>query len=194
MPQDFGGISIDGLQDLMRNFDAFDKAATEAALVGLETAAVNIIADAKENLKNNGSVVTSLLRNSGRTERNNDEVIAGFFDTKNKQGYAYYVEFGRRAGKMPPPDELAEYAYKKFHLTDRKLARAMGWGMAKNIAKYGTTPHPFFVPAINKNTKTGGMLGGVTGSVAESIRKLIRKTTANFALEARRIKNTPVSQ
>ena len=52
---------------------------------------------------------------------------------------------------MPPPDELAQWAYKKFHIGDRKAARAIGWAMAVKIAKSGTSPHPFFAPAIDKN-------------------------------------------
>lgn len=189
-----GGIQLEGLDEVLKNFDDASEAVRQAALKGLEAGGMEIVAAAQDNLRNNGSVVTGLLRASGNVERKKDEVTAGFFDTSNRgQGYAEYVEFGRRSGKMPPPDDLVAYAYKKFHLRDWKIARSMGWAMAKKIAENGTQPHPFFIPAINAKTKGPG-IGGVVGEVAESIRKLLRKSTADYALEGRRIKNTPVKK
>jgi hypothetical protein len=92
---------------------------------------------------------------------------------------------------MPPPDELAAWAYKRFHLKDWRVANAMGWAWAKAIAKKGTQPHPFFTPAVNKNTRGGG-LGGVVNTVTQAIAKALRSATAQFASEARTIRNTPV--
>ena len=115
---------------------------------------LDIIADAQNNLRNNGSVVTGLLRQSGKVQKTDESTIdAGFFDTTNKgSGYAFFVEYGRRAGKMPPPDELIQWAYKKLRL-DAKAAAAAGWALAKRIAKQGTQPHPFFKPAVERNKK-----------------------------------------
>ena len=120
---------------------------------GLQKAGLEVIADAQRNLRANSSVVTGLLRQSGKVQKVDDLTIdVGFFDSRNKQsGYAHFVEYGRRAGRMPPPDELAQWAYKKYQLRDRKLARQVGWAMAVEIARKGTQPHPFFVPAIEKN-------------------------------------------
>lgn len=188
-----GYIKVEGLEELSRALAAADSKVCEAAMQGLEAAAMNIVADAQQNLRHNGSVVTGLLRQSGHVERKGDEVTAGFFDTQNvNSGYALYVEFGRRAGKMPPPDSLAAWAYKKLHLKDWKAARALGWAWAKAIAKKGTQPHPFFVPAVNKNTK-GGSLGGVMNSVTQAIAKALRHSTAQFAATARTIRNTPAT-
>lgn len=187
-----GYIAVEGLEQVSRALASTDKRVGEAALRGLEAAAMNIVADAQKNLVHNGNNVTGLLMQSGHAERKGDEVTAGFFDTQNKNsGYALYVEFGRRAGKMPPPDELAAWAYKRFHLTDWKLARSLGWAWAKAIARKGTQPHPFFVPAVNKNTRGGG-LGGVVNTVTQAITKALRSATAQFASTARTIRNTPV--
>ena len=183
-----GGIKIEGLEEVLKNFDDASEAVIQSALVGLEKGGMEIVAAAQDNLRNNGSVVTGLLRGSGNVERKEDEVTAGFFDTSNRgQGYAEYVEFGRRSGRMPPPEDLAAYAYKKFHLRDWKVARSMGWAMARKIAENGTQPHPFFIPAVNAKTKGTG-IGGVVSDVAEAIRRLLRKSTANYATEARRIR------
>lgn len=187
-----GYIALEGVGDLQKALAGANGQIVEAAIVGLEKAALNIIADAKMNLRDNGSVVTTNLRSSGRVSRKGNDVTAGFFDTTNKNsGYALYVEFGRRSGGMPPPDEMAAWANKKFHLKDWKVANAMGWAWAKAIAEKGTQPHPFFVPAVNKNTKGHGV-GGVMNSVSEAIRKVLRHSTAQFAAKAREIRNTPV--
>ena len=115
---------------------------------------MDIIADAQTNLRTNGSVVTGLLRQSGRTQKVDELTLdAGFFDATNKgSGYAFYVENGRRAGKMPPPDELIQYCRKKLRMSEREAKKA-GWAMALRIARKGTRPHPFFNPAITKNRK-----------------------------------------
>lgn len=188
-----GYISVEGVEQVSRALKNANTNICQAAYVGLQVAAQDIINDAKENLRSDGGVVTGLLRASGHVQKGSEgEIIAGFFDTTNGNGgYALYHEFGRRAGKMPPPDALIAWAYKKYHLKDWKIARSMGWAMAKMIARKGTQPHPFFVPAVNKNTK-GGNLGGVRNSVTKEIARVLRSATARMALTAREIRNTPI--
>ena len=147
-----GFIELEGLDQLKRNLAKAEKAVQEATMEGLTRTGTEIIADAKMNLRENGSVVTGLLRAAGRVIRKGLDLTIGFFDTTNRNsGYALYVEYGRRAGKMPPPDELAAWAYKKHHLKDFKVANALGWAMAKRIAAQGTEPHPYFNPAVKKH-------------------------------------------
>ena len=163
-----GALTIEGLDEVLRGFDRAEKRVRQAAFVGLQKGAMNIIADAKVNLRNNGSVVTGLLRSSGKVQKTGEYSLdAGFFDTKNMTGYAAYVEYGRSSGKMPPPDELEQWAYKKFQMKDRKAARAAGWAMAVRIAEKGTKPHPFFQPAVKANTR----------SIIEAVRAAINKET-----------------
>lgn len=148
-----GPVYIEGLDKVLQGFGKAKKTVRMAAFRGLQKGSLDILVDAINNLRHNGSVVTGLLRQSGKVQRVAENTLdAGFFDSQNdKSGYAYFVEYGRRAGRMPPPDELAQWAYKKFKLHDRKLARAAGWAMAVKIAKAGTKPHPFFAPALDKN-------------------------------------------
>ena len=165
-----GPLQVDGLDKLLRAFDKSNKEVQRAAMKGLQRAGLDIIADATKNLRQNGSVVSGLLRQSGKVQKVDDENLdVGFFDTENRQsGYAYFVEYGRRAGRMPPPDELAQWAYKKFQLHDRKLARQAGWAMAIKIAKEGTQPHPFFEPAIEKNKSK--IIDAIKGSINDATR------------------------
>lgn len=125
----------------------------QAAREGLQAGAMQIINDAKQNLRNNGSIVTGQLRASGKVQAvkgDPDAIDAGFFSNDNAGGYAYFVEYGRRAGKMPPVDVIIQWLRKKFRL-DAKDAIARGWHKARAIASKGTKPHPFFAPAVEKN-------------------------------------------
>lgn len=165
---DGGSIQIEGLDKLLKALEKCDRDVVEAALQGIESGAMEIIADAKVNLRENTSVVTGLLRQSGHVERKKDDITAGFFDTTNRNsGYAAYVEYGRRAGKMPPPDEIGAWVYKKFHMKDWKAAISMGWAIAKRIAERGTQPHPFFGPAVKKNQN----------KIIFAVRDVVRKAT-----------------
>lgn len=164
-----GSIELEGVDQLLRQLAKCDREVVEAGMKGVEAGAQEMINDAKNNLKENGSIVTGLLRRSGHAERKKDDITAGFFDTTNRNsGYALFVEYGRRAGKMPPPDEMAAYAYKKFHLKDWKLANSLGWAIAKRIAEKGTQPHPFFGPAVKKNHSK------IVNAVRDAIRRAIK--------------------
>ena len=144
-----GAIYVEGLDELLRKMDNLPAEVQSKCFKAMQTASLDIIADAKGNLRVNGSVVTGNLRASGKVQKVDDKTLdVGFFssDARDK-GYASYVEHGRKPGKMPPPDILEAWAYKKFRLS-HKEARLAAWALARSIAKKGTKPHPFFEPAV----------------------------------------------
>ena len=162
-----GDIWIEGERELYANMQKHLVTLTDNSRRGLRKAGMNIIADAKANLRSNGSVVTGMLRASGRVQAvdgDPDSIDVGFFGNDTAGGYAYFVESGRRSGKMPPIKMLMEWARKKLRL-DEKEARNAGFLIARKIAKKGTRPHPFFGPAVEKNKKA------IEDAVAQSIRK-----------------------
>ena len=69
--------------------------------------------------------------------------------------------------KMPPPDEIGAWVYKKFQLDDWKAANSLGWAIAKRIAREGTQPHPFFGPAVKKNQN----------KIVNAVRDAVRRAT-----------------
>ena len=144
-----GAIYVEGLDELLRKMDRLPAEVQRECFKAMQRASLDIIADAKTNLRVNGSVVTGNLRASGKVQKVDDKTLdVGFFssDVENK-GYARYVEYGRKPGKMPPPDILEAWAYKKFRLS-HKDARSAAWALARSIAKKGTKARPFFEPAV----------------------------------------------
>ena len=146
---DTGAIYVEGLDELLRKMDRLPAEVQRKCFKAMQSASLDIIADAKGNLRANGSVVTGNLRASGKVQKVDEKTLdVGFFssDVENK-GYARYVEYGRKPGKMPPPDILEAWAYKKFRLS-HKDARSMAWALARSIAKKGTKARPYFEPAV----------------------------------------------
>lgn len=162
-----GYIAVEGLDKFFKQMERSSKEVQDAVLQGFDEFGANVIADAQINLGQNTSVVTGLLRKSGKVQRVNDgkSVEIGFFDTTNRNsGYALFVEYGRRAGKFPPVDELVQWARKKFRL-DMRAAKSVGFLTARKIARSGSAPHPFFQPAVNKNIS----------KLSEVIRKVLQR-------------------
>lgn len=165
-----GYISLEGLDKVTAALERTDKVVRDAAMKGLRKAGMEIIADAQVNLRNNTSVVTGLLRQSGKVQKgpSDTSLDVGFFDTTNQHsGYALYVEYGRRAGKFPPVDELVQWARKKFRL-DEKAARSVGFLTARKIARQGSEPHPFFMPAVKKNYQK------ILNAVSDAVRRRLK--------------------
>ena len=145
---DTGAIYVEGLDELLRKMDRLPAEVQRECFKAMQSASLDIIADSKNNLRVNGSVVTGNLRASGKVQKVDDKTLdVGFFSSDSDKGYASYVEYGRKPGKMPPPDILEAWAYKKFRLS-HKDARSMAWALAHSIAKKGTKARPFFEPAV----------------------------------------------
>ena len=143
-----GAIYVEGLDELLRKMDRLPAEVQRECFKAMQRASLDIIADAKSNLRVNGSVVTGNLRASGKVQKVDDKTLdVGFFSSDSEKGYASYVEYGRKPGKMPPPDILEAWAYKKFRLS-HKEARSMAWALARSIAKKGTKARPYFEPAV----------------------------------------------
>lgn len=163
-------IWLDGEKQLYANMQRTMDGSLKSAMSGLRKAGMAIIADAKENLKGNHSVVNGQLRASGKVQavEGDDQALdVGFFSQDTGGGYAAYVEFGRRSGKMPPVATIVQWVRKKLRLPDKE-AKSVGFLIARKIARKGTTPHPFFGPAIEKNRQM------VEDSISDAVRQEIK--------------------
>lgn len=148
------------LKNLRINMKVFKAELLRSAVRGLQSFGMEIVRKAQDLLKANGSVVTGLLRGSGRTVVQPDNTVdAGFY-----AGYAYWVEYGRKSGGMPPVDVIYEWVRKKnagkrsalksaavfSGKSQDELARSAAWAIAKSIKEKGTKPHPFLKPAYDQ--------------------------------------------
>lgn len=158
-------IWIEGEKALFLNMQRRMDVSISSARKALRTAGMNIVNDAKTNLRNNGSIGQSNLRNSGRVqavEGDPDAIDAGF-----PMPYAFYVENGTKGGgkrtikSMMP--RIIQWLRKKGKFGEDGMSIA--YFISRKIVKKGTQPHPFFGPAVEKNKKA------VTDAISEAVKK-----------------------
>ena len=114
---------------------------------GLKDSAARIVAVAKTRLRDNGSVATGMLRNSGSVRPQVDGTVdAGFY-----ADYAQWVEYGRKAGGMPPVKLIAEWVRKRHISSDESEIESIAFAIARNIAANGTKAKPFLTPSYEEN-------------------------------------------
>jgi len=164
------GMHIDFDQAAFRQFRQNKKQFTEKVLFkaaqGLKESAARIVAGAKTRLRDNGSVATGMLRNSGSVRPQADGTVdAGFYAE-----YAYWVEYGRKAGGMPPVKLIAEWVRKRHISSDESEIESIAFAIARNIAANGTRAKPFLTPSYEENKSR----------IDEIMQRAINEVTNNF--------------
>ena len=161
-------IQIDqkSLDKLNMSFEQFARELNLVCKEALKNLGQRIVSAAQTNLRRGKNTATSLLINSGAVKEGADDAILAGFPTK----YAYYVEFGRRAGKWPPFDDILQWVkirrIAKLH--NREERKGLGvtklqdymtetyttaFLIQRSIGKKGTKPHPFLKPAFENNKR-----------------------------------------
>lgn len=165
-------ITLEGERELFLKMEYRLEGCEKAGRRGLRKGALKIVNDAKGKLKSNGSVVTGMLRASGKVqavEGDPDAVDAGFFSQDTKGGYAYFVEYGTRAGgkrtiKFLLP-LITQWMRKKGIKGIGMDFKSVAYFIARKIVRQGTRPHPFFGPAVEANKNA------VNEFIAEEVEK-----------------------
>ena len=169
-------IQVEGLRELHLAFEKKAEETISAGRKGLRAAGMNIIADAKDNLRGNHSVVTGQLRAMGKVQKVDDDpdaIDAGFFAQGSSQGYAYFVEYGRRATKTTTAgvptlrQAIEQWLRKKFGMAEGKELKSRAFLISRAIHKRGTKPHPFFAPAVEKNKAS------IENAISESVKEIL---------------------
>ncbi len=142
---DYLYIDTESMKNLEKKFKVLDKRVRKASTKGLINFGLEIIADAQENLQKNKTNATSFLRNSGKVLKKSDDSVEAGFDCH----YAGAVEFGRKAGGMPPVSMILQWLKKK-RIGKAKDRQSIAWAIAQDIAANGTKAHPFLQPAYEK--------------------------------------------
>lgn len=164
------GMYIDfdqaAFQQFKRNKKQFTREVLNKAAQGLNNSAARIVAEAKQKIKDNGSIATGMLRNSGSVRPQVDGTVdAGFY-----ADYAYWVEYGRKAGGMPPVKLIAEWVRKRHITSDESEIESIAFAIARNIAANGTKAKPFLTPSYEENKSR----------IDEIMQKAINEVTNNF--------------
>lgn len=144
-------IQVDqkSLKQLNMNFNEFARELNLVCKQALANLGQRIISQAQTNLRRGRNVATSLLINSGAVKEGADNTILAGFPTI----YAYYVEFGRRAGKWPPFRFIYEWVRVRHMAADDDEAQDIAYAIQRSIGRKGTKPHPFLRPAFEKNKR-----------------------------------------
>lgn len=149
--------------DCRKRIKSFDKVVQSAAMRGIKSSAVNVLGDSQRNIKAHDSIATAQLLNSGKTKPN---MSGRYVDVIYNVIQAFFVEFGRKAGKFPPIDMIRQWVDKRglsdtFSLKTRKRSRrgkayedranTAAFLIARKIARSGTPAKPFLYPALRSN-------------------------------------------
>lgn len=147
-------IKIEGLQELKADLRRTVSETEKAAMKGLESAGLDIVAESKKNLNKNKTNNTGTLRASGRVQNDDEGVDAGFFSDGSTEGYASFVEYGRgptkKAGEIPLRTTLKAWVHRKLGIPYGKELDTATFLISRKIHRKGTKPQPFFTPAVKK--------------------------------------------
>ena len=157
------------LQLTVEGVNKLGMAAKQAVMDEIGATAVDMLGKSVDNLKNNGSVATSNLANSGRVEKQKNYWTVGY-----TASYAWVVEYGRKAGTYPPIQPLMDWVHKKRIAFVNKVltsgknkgqsrqvkgdkyeqrVKSIAIAISKSIKKTGIKPKPFLIPAFNEVMK-----------------------------------------
>lgn len=115
----------------------------------LEAVAKEIIVEASYILRTEKAVATrDILKGFGYVFEGSNEVRVF-----NNRHYSTFLEFGRRPGKFPPPDVIAEWLAARGLPDDDQTVFAVG----KHIAENGTVALRFFSRAAEKVLRRKGV-------------------------------------
>jgi hypothetical protein len=150
-------IEIEGLRGLRADFGKAKDMVGKAGMKALQAVGLEIVAEAKMNLKRNRTTNTGALSASGKVQKDKDGGIdAGFFSAEGEQGYAAAVEYGRGPTMKASPDgitletSIKAWVHRKLGIAYGKELDGAAFLIARKIHRKGTKAQPFFVPAVEK--------------------------------------------
>lgn len=139
------------------------KNAKEAAKKELGASAIQMLGESAKKLRDNGSVATSFLVNSGKVKEYDKGYTVAY-----TASYAWAIEFGRKAGEIVKIDDLVPWVKKKLRINDAKQQRTVAYFVSKAIFEHGTKAKPFFYPAYEHVIK------GISDRIINAVNKALK--------------------
>ncbi len=135
-----------------------DPQTMHAAIVrGMNVGANLVVKAAKLNLTSHGSVNFGILRASVGQKTDPQTLVSrigpGLAQKatapggESPQSYGFYVEFGRKGGRPPPPEVIELWVRRKLGLSEDEAEEA-AFLVARAIGLKGVEPAPFLIPAL----------------------------------------------
>lgn len=163
-------VQIEGMRGLEAKLNDLVKDINQAGSRGMQAVGMEIVAEAKQNLRRNRTTNTGALSSSGKVQKQSDGTVdAGFFSSESSEGYAAAVEYGRgpsrRRGAVPLRETLKAWVRRKLggramrsaavfsKKSEEELIESTAFLIARKIHRHGTKPQPFFTPAVEKVQK-----------------------------------------
>lgn len=147
------------LEDLGKNFNEFQPSDDDGILRIVQNWGNELIKQLQNNLLKNKTNASSGLSQS--IEPRITQPPGGYNLSIIMEDYWFYVENGRKAGKMPPVQNIFEWIRNKRTIqvesisksADRIAAtRSLAYVIARKIGREGTKKQPFAVPALQQVT------------------------------------------
>ena len=142
-------IDTSEFRKLERQLKHFQKDFKKKVMKEVDKAALHARMTAITSIRSNGTGNTGRLAGSLKILRKPLAMKARLFTSV---GYGLYVEEGRKPGRMPPVEPLADWARQKLRVGSKE-ARGVGFLVARKIAREGTRPQPFMQPALDAGVK-----------------------------------------
>lgn len=130
-----------------KDLTEYGEKSKEALIVSLRNISLRILTSSIKNLQEHGNIASGKLVKDGKFKISEDGMFADVYYT----GYAGSIEFGRKAGKMPPVDIIQQWVKRKLRIDNIKKAKSAAFAIAKSIAKNGTRAYPFLGPAYDEH-------------------------------------------
>ena len=151
---------IEGLDKLLKKRLDTNKWMADAITTGMTQAGLALQGQAAIL----APVNTGALRQSITTEVDQRPPFASWVAVGPTVSYGRYVEFGRKAGAMPPVDALEPWVRLKLKAAN---PRRVAYAIALKIAAEGTKAQPYMFPALKnarpENTRILTRLGKEVG-------------------------------
>ena len=147
----------------LKSVNLLGRKAREAAMSELGATAIQMLGESSKKLRDNGSVATSFLVNSGKVKKYDKGYTVGY-----SASYAWAIEFGRKSGTVVPVKDLIPWVKKKLRINKKKDQERVAFFVSRAIFRFGTKAKPFFYPAYEKVIK------GISQRIINAVMKGIR--------------------
>lgn len=118
----------------------------------LDKFADRVFFHSQQNLIDDGKVDTGNLLKTANIDRKFFEKTI-VYPADNSE----WVEFGRTAGSMPPPQSLHKWVRRKLGITNDRKIKSVAFAIAKSIEQRGIDQTPFMRDAIAQAGREFGL-------------------------------------